>query len=164
MFIHALALFAMLALDPKLEHAESQSRAYVKATEKGDFETWIDLSNPKFIKMMGGRDSALKEMKKEFDGMSGAGYTFDPSKVEPPTDLHQTKDGLFCLVRYTSRMRVKGKKVSAEALLLGVSTDDGKKWTFLQAENGEQFVRKLLPEIPESLKFPKIPLNPVEEK
>ena len=163
MLIHTLALLTVLAVDPNLERAESQARAFVKASEKGDFEAKLDLTHPKFIKMMGGRESALKRMKKEFDGLTNGGYIFDSSKVEPAMDLRQTKDGLFCLVPYTSRMKVQSKNFSVKAMLLGMSTDDGKKWTFLEAANGEQFVRRLLPEVPDSLKLPKIDQTPIEE-
>ena len=163
MFIHALFFLAVLGLDTKLEHAEVQARAYLKATQERDYGAAIDLTNPKFVKMMGGRESALKIMKKEHDGMAAGGITYNPPKVEEPSELRQTKDGLFCLVHHTIRMKAKGRSVAVKGMLLGVSTDDGKNWTFLEAANGEQFVRKLVPEIPADFKFPKVDQKEIVE-
>ncbi len=163
MFIHALAFLALLAVEPRLERAESQARAFLKATQERNYGAVVDLTNPKYIKMMGGRESALKEMKKEFDGIAEGGITLEPFKMEAPSDLRQTKDGRFCLVHHTIRIKGKGKVASVKGMLLGVSTDDGKNWTFVQAANGEQYFRRLLPEIPDSLKFPKIDQSQVIE-
>ncbi len=163
MFIHALAFASLLAVDPRLEAAETQGRASAEATVKGDFGKLLDLTHPKIVKLMGGREAALKRLKKEFDGSEAMGLTFESCKVEPATDLHQTKDGLFCLVPLTLKMKIQGKILTKKSSLLGISTDEGKNWKFVDATNGEQNVRKLLPEIPESLKIPKTEKPVIED-
>lgn len=54
-------------------------------------------------------------------------------------------------------MKVPGGRATAKSFLLGISTDKGKTWTFVDG-NGigdEKVKRKLLPNLPAEFKLPK---------
>ena len=158
MLIPSLAVVVLLAgapADPRLEAAEAQGRRSAEATEKGDYETVLDLTHPKIVALIGGREVALRRMRKEYESGEKMGIAFDSVRVDPATDLNESKDGLFCLVPMTLRLKFRGKILAKTSALLGVSIDGGKTWKFVDATKGEAILRKILPEIPEGLKIPK---------
>lgn len=163
MLTPSLALLLLMGAEPDaklLEAAAAQARTCSEAIFKEDFEKLLDMTHPRLVALAGGREPMLKRLRAEIDGMKSEGVTFDSSTITPPSALQRTKDGLFCLVPLTLRLKVKDRKIRTTSALVGMSTDGGKSWIFLDTTPGEKKLRQLFPEIPKEIEIPK-PVKPV---
>ena len=82
------------------------------------------------------------------------GLTYLSGKADTPDALHQAGSDLYWVIPVAYRLKSENAKVVLKSPLIGVSTDGGKNWKFLDTSGGETNVRKLVPEIPGALKFP----------
>lgn len=139
---------------PKLKAAHESAKMCAEATVKGDVEKLISLTHPAIVKLAGGKDAMLKVLKKSLEDMKTQGFKFNESKVEPAKSMIKGESGLYCILPITSKMSIQGKKITINTFLLGVSADDGKTWTFLDGNGGEDSLRQVLADIPKDLKFP----------
>lgn len=153
-----LALSGLLAQDAadaaKLKAAQDAANKCAEATVKGDFAMLASLTHPAVVKAAGGREEMIKKITAAMEEMKGKGFKFDETKVEPATKLVKSGSSLYCVLPTTNKMSFQAKTITLKTFLLGVSTDDGKTWTFLDGNGGEAGLRKIVPEIPKDLAFP----------
>ena len=84
--------------DPRLKAAEDQGRAIAEATGKGDPAAILDLTHPRLVALMKGRDAATRRIRQEFEANDKMGITFGDCSVGAAAGLRRTGDGLFCIV------------------------------------------------------------------
>lgn len=159
-------MIAQLVLTPILlaalaaqEHAErnaaqSQAQICVEATAKGDIAKVVDLTHPKVVAMGGGREKVISGTRQKRDALEKQGVSYVSGKADVPTTIYRTKTGLYCVVPVAYRVKAGETRLIMKSPLVGISTDSGKSWTFLDTSPGEATVRKLFPELPKDLKFP----------
>src|SRR5690242_6235956 len=58
-----------------------------KATIDGDFAKIADLTHPKVVKLMGGREKMISVLESGIKDMKSKGYAFRSAKVDAPSDL-----------------------------------------------------------------------------
>ena len=122
---------------------------------KSDIATVIDLTHPRAVSALGGREKAIKrtedELKKaEQDGVKM--LSFD--EVKPPAKIHATKQAQYCIVPIAFRLMIADKKYLLRTALIATSTDSGKTWKFVDLSMGRENVRRFLPDLPAELEFP----------
>jgi hypothetical protein len=141
-------------MDPKLKGAQEQAQACGDATVKGDYARMAVFTHPKLIAILGGRQKTIEATRKAREKLKESGVAYLSAKTEAPDALHRAGNVLYCLVPMTYGMKNTETRFRLKSPLIGVSFDDGKTWTFLDTAPGEEKVRKLVPEIPKTLKFP----------
>ena len=53
-------------------------------------------------------------------------------------------------------MNAAGKKITLSSAVVGISSDEGKSWKFVNLDDkGEKGVREMLPNLPADMKIPK---------
>ena len=125
------------------------------ATVSGDFKTVLDMTYPKVLEAMGGKDAALKEIEGAMKAIKGQGITFSVKGVETPTVMKGGKD-FYSVTAYALLMSANGKKISLGSAVIGISSDEGKTWKFINLDDkGEKGVREMLPQLPADMKIPK---------
>lgn len=150
----ALALLAPTQDDPRLKTAEEQAQKCIDATISGDVEKLADLTHPKVIEKAGGREAMIEKVRKGMADLKDQGFNFDAGTVEAPKAIREADGKAYAVVPTTINISFDKGTLKAQSYLLGVSSDDGKTWTFLDGSPGPEAIRKLLPDIPEALELP----------
>lgn len=125
------------------------------ATCTGDYNTVLDMTYPKVLELMGGKEAALKEIEAAMKAIKGQGITFKVKEVSTPTVMKGAKDH-YSVTPYSLLMTVPGKKITLISAVVGISTDEGKSWKYINLDDkGEKGVRDMLPQLPAEMKIPK---------
>jgi hypothetical protein len=144
--------------------AKASAEEAAQATIKGDFGKLADLTYPRIVEKVGGRDRMIATLESGLKDMKSKGYAFRSAKVGDPSPAVAGGPELFTVIPMTLVMKAPGGTLTVQGFMLGISGDMGKTWTFVdgaKADN-EEF-KKLLPNLPPALKLPK-PEKPVFRK
>lgn len=120
---------------------------------KGDYGKVIDFTHPKLVEMMGGREKAIALMENSTKEMKKEGFEFKSVKVGDPSDIVKQANELYLYVPFELTMKIPKRKITAPSYVIGVSTDQGKTWKYVDGMGGEN-MNKILPDLPASLKLP----------
>ena len=113
------------------------------------------MTHPKVLESMGGKDAALKQIETAMNAIKGQGIAFKVNEVSAPTVMKGGKDH-YSVTPYSLLMTIPGKKITITSAVVGVSSDEGKSWKFLNLDDkGEKGLREMLPQLPAEMKIPK---------
>lgn len=163
MIRRGLALLAVLALVPVVEADDAGTKKVIKglvekmqtATIKEDYAVVVDLTHPKALEQLGGKEKALDTIKNGMKALKEGGLTIKSLKSgEPATPVPGGKE-LYTVVPTTLELTTPDGKVTSNGFVVGASADGGKTWTFVDGSPGPDAIRKLLPDLPEKLVLPK---------
>lgn len=141
--------------DEMKKAAKAQAEKAQTAVMKGDAETLIDLTHPKLVEQLGGRDKAITATRSGVKMYKDKGLEIKAAKVGDPSDPVQGGKELYIVVPTTTEMTTPQGKAVSQGYMVGVSADGGKMWRFVHGALDAEKVRKLLPDIPEKLVLPK---------
>jgi hypothetical protein len=125
------------------------------ATLKDDFETVIDMTHPKAVEQLGGREKALATTKTVMKQLKDGGLAIKALSAGEPGEPARGEKELYVVVPTKIEMTAAKGKVNGTGFILGVSADDGKTWKFVDGAPGPDTVRKMFPGIPKALELPK---------
>jgi len=143
------------------DDAEIKKTAKAKATEcqnafvKGDYETFADLTHPKAIEDSGGRKKMVEGLAAEIKSLKAMGTEFKAVKMAEASDPVAAGKVLYICVPFTMEMSTPNGLVGVKSSLLGISTDKGKTWLFVDAIAGRESLKKSFPDLPAALVIPK---------
>lgn len=140
--------------DPIKKRVKEDVDAMNAALIKNDLEKVLDLTHPKAIELTGGRKDTLAAMKKGMDEMKAQGTVVQSAESDEPSDPVPSGSSLFIVAPHTIVMKVKGGKLRAKAFVIGVSSDKGKSWKYVNGGVGTEAIKKVIPDLPKELKLP----------
>jgi hypothetical protein len=152
-----------------LQNTFAQDKAKIKAEAtitanafaKGDYKTFTDHLYPKMIEMAGGKKTLLQLMDQQIGMMKKQGLAFEKVTIGEPGEIFKAGTELHCLVPETIVVKMQGKYVSSTSHLLAVSSDKGKRWTFVDTSTGSpEQMKQMFPNWNEKLVIPR-PTQPV---
>jgi len=158
-----LTLLVMACMTTAVSAQDGSMVAFVKgnvqkmmdATCAADFRTVLDMTYPKVLEPMGGKEAALKQIEAAMNSIKGQGITFKVKEVGTPTVMKGGKD-YYCVAPYSLLMTIPEKKITMTSAVVGISSDEGKTWKYINLdEKGEKGVRGMLPQLPAEMKIPK---------
>jgi hypothetical protein len=159
--IACLALTSGIALGARAEDIDVKKVAKAKAEEvqtalvKGEFEKLVDLTHPKAVELLGGKEKMVAKMTKEIKEMETKGFGFKSVKISDPSDPVQMGKQLYLLVPFSLELKAPNARIITKSSLVGVSEDGGKTWVFVDITPGRDKIKEVLPNLPDSLVFPK---------
>jgi hypothetical protein len=123
---------------------------------KGDYAKVADLTYPKIVEALGGREKMITATEAAVKRLRAQGITFKSYAVKEPSEFLTEGTNTFTVVPTVIEMTIPGGRSISRSFLLGVSPDSGKTWTFadgtgLQSQPDRE---KLLPKLPAALKLP----------
>jgi hypothetical protein len=135
-----------------------------KAILKEDFGKVVDLTHPSVVKPVGGREKMIailvsgnKEMK------AAGGLTLHSIKVNDASDPVTAGPDTFVVVPFLMEIKAPGEKHLVKSFVIGVSSDQGKSWVFVNGDLDLKTIKRVVPNLPEQLKLPE-KQKPVIEK
>lgn len=163
--LHALVLCAVCAAqqaEPKgvKALAEEAGRAFVV----GDFKRLVELTYPKVVENVGGREKMVAMLERDTREAKGQGFEMVSYVVGEPREPVRGGSQLFVIVPTELKMKATDGVWASKSYLVGISDDDGKNWTFIDgAFLDDAKVKLVIPAAVGKLVLPK-PAAPVLEK
>jgi hypothetical protein len=127
-----------------------------KSVMDGDYAKMADLTHPKIIEVMGGKDKMVAATKAVMDQMKAQQIEIKSYTIDKPGAPVVDDKAAYVILPTKMEMAAPKTKVVSESYLLGTSTDGGKTWTFVDGTGLAQGpVRDaILPNLPKDLKLP----------
>lgn len=152
-FLCSLTVFG--AEDKPEQIVKAKANEVVQATLKGDWNKVLDLTYPEVIRQGGGREKMLDTVKQATEQMTKKGFAFRSAKVSDPEQIVEGGDKRFAVVPMALEMKAPGGTLSIKSFLLGISSDKGKTWTFIDGAKANNLALKtIVADLPASLKLP----------
>jgi hypothetical protein len=128
---------------------EKQAREIGDTWVRKNFERFAALTYPKLIQMLGGKTKFINAMKNEMKWQEAQGLE---TLSQTPTDVTQflkVSGSLYALMPTTLRLKMRGELFESYGCMLGISSDGGTHWTFL--EPAGKRLKDLVPEVADKL-------------
>ena len=120
-----------------------------------DYLKVLELTYPKAIEAGGGREKMMATMQDEIKRMETEGVVFLSTTPGSPTNLLHDAGSIYAVVPITSKIKAQAGVYQTESTLIGISSDAGATWTFIDAAGeDEKKLRMLLPNTLDKLKLP----------
>jgi hypothetical protein len=126
----------------------AQAKQLEEALSRKDYGRVIDLTYPKVIEFAGGREKMLAETTKVVQSMEAEGVVILSSTCSAPSQFVSDASGIYAVVPVVSKVKAREGIFQTEGCLIGVSTDGGQNWTFVDATGKDQTeLKKILPNL-----------------
>ncbi|HTD42046.1 MAG TPA: hypothetical protein VK671_15565 [Mucilaginibacter sp.] len=148
-FVCFVLLFSFHALaQGHKEKIRLTAQLMVDATIKEDYSTVLDYTYSKLLEVHGGKDSVLYVIKEGLKKMKDQGMEFVIVNAIIGDPGNEIKLGtmLYSIVPESLVIKVNGKKYSTTGSLIGISSNNGDNWTFVDTA-GLEDLKKLLPDV-----------------
>lgn len=120
----------------------------------GDLTKLVDLTHPKAVEMLGGRESMIAVIEKTNLDMKKRGMEIKSNATGNPSDPVTTDDEMYIVVPHKLEMKAPGGKLHVNAFVIGISTDEGKSWKYVNGDLTHKMIKQVLPNLPDELKLP----------
>lgn len=150
----SLALRAEEKID--VSKAVDQAKLVAKAVLEGDYAKVADSTHPKVVEIMGGREKMIETTKTIMKSLKDQGISINSHVVgKAETPVIDGKSA-YLVIPTTMVLKTEGMKVTVESYLLGMSTDGGKTWLFVDGSgmDNPMVKDKVFPKLPDGLKLP----------
>ncbi len=135
-----------------MKHAD----AYAKAVAAQDYAKVADLTHNDVIKMGGGKDFIISDLKAEGDQMSGQGFKYVTTEVGSHPEFLNSNEELQTVVPIKYYLSYGGKDVEAWSNLFASSTDEGVTWKFVNLEKfDDASLREFVSNVSTEFVFPR---------
>jgi hypothetical protein len=137
---------SMFTSYPKLE---LQAKEIGDALVQKDFQRFTALTYPKLIEMAGGKEKFMRALVEETNKEAAQGLQVLSSIPTDVTQFLKVSGSLYAVMPTTLRMKMRGDLFESYGCLLGISSDQGKHWTFMDPGSGG--LKDLLPSVADKL-------------
>jgi hypothetical protein len=125
------------------------------AFRRRDFARMVDLTYPKVIEAAGGRDKMVSALTKGMKEMEAEGVVVLSSTAGAPTQIAHTSGSIYAVLPTTLKVRAQDGVFQTESSMIGISSDGGATWTFIDAGGKDRTeLKSLLPGIGDKLNLP----------
>jgi hypothetical protein len=121
---------------------------------KEDFGKVVDLTYPKLVEKMGGRDKMIATLKAGTAQMKSTGFTFNAVKVDEPGEIVSADHQQFLVVPFLLEMKSPAGRMQQKTSVIGISEDGGRSWKYLNGEFPREQIKQILPNLPDKLQLP----------
>ena len=122
----------------------ARAQELMDAVAQKNYAKIVDLTYPKVIEVGGGREKLLAATTDEVKSMEAEGVVIISSKTSPPSQILHDADAIFAVVPVTTKVKATGGTFQTEGSLIGISSDGGANWTFVDATGKDQTELKMV--------------------
>jgi hypothetical protein len=134
---------------------QAQAQEVNDAFRRRDFARMVDLTYPKVIEAAGGRDKMIAALAKGMKEMEADGVSVMSSTAEAPIQIVQVAQWTYAVVPTTLKVKARDGIFKTESSMIGVSSNRGASWTFIDAGGKDHTqLKSFLPAPADALKLP----------
>ena len=141
------------------ERIKQQAQELSEAILSANFDKAAELTYPKLIDLMGGRTKFISALREAMGQIQSDQFRLESVTVGEPRDLIQVKGQQYVIVPTTMKMKVPEGLLVGDAFMIGVSSDGGHNWTFVDSGGRSMDKTKLkilFPLAAEKLRLPEV--------
>ena len=145
--------------ETKFKNLKVQAGQLTDAVLRADYERAADLTFPKLIELMGGRQRFISVMETGMKEVQSEQFRITSITVGEPRGVVEAESQIYAIVPTTMRIKVREGILVGEAFMIGVSKDGGKNWTFVDSGGRSMDKSKLkilFPAAADKLRIPEI--------
>jgi hypothetical protein len=144
------------SVDNRAAAAKAQARVMSDAFIKADYEVMIDKTYPPLIDLIGGREKYLEMLQSMEAQMAARELKIVSIELGTPGPVVSHDDLAYVVLPSVREMSIPAGKLISDTYFLGISSDQGVTWTFLEGSGmaNEPLRQRLLPNLPAELKLP----------
>jgi hypothetical protein len=133
----------------------TQAQEVNDAFRRRDFARMVDLTYPKVIEAAGGRDKMVSALAKGMREMEAEGVVVLSSTAGAPTQIVHASGSIYAVLPTTLKVKAQDGIFQTESSMIGISSDSGATWTFIDAGGKDQNqLKNLLPDAASKLSLP----------
>jgi hypothetical protein len=137
-------------------NAEKQCNIMATLFIEKKYNEFTRFTYPPVVKKFGGEQNMVTTLKKELDKLETQGYTFTNATIEKPLKMIHFNKMLQCSLTENLEIKIPGGNLRATSTLIGISTDNGKNWTFIDTHGSDlASLQKIVPDLSNDLDIPK---------
>jgi hypothetical protein len=139
----------------KVEEIKARAEESMNAFSSGDYQKMIDLTYPKLVELMGGREKMVSTMEQQMKGMKEQGAEVISTSIGVPQEVVPVESQFFSIVPYTLRIKIPNGVLNQQSYLLAISNKDSIKWTFIDVTQiNESQLKMVVPSAVGKVTFP----------
>lgn len=128
---------------------EAQAKEIGDALVRKDFQRFTALTYPKLIEMAGGKEKFMKAVAEGTNQEEEQGLQMLSSIPTDVTQFLKVSGSLYAVMPTTLRMKMRGDLFESYGCQIGISSDQGEHWTFVDPGSGG--LKDLLPSVADKL-------------
>ena len=133
----------------------TQAKEMNDAFARKDYGRLADLTYPKVVEMVGGRDQMLKGIVQQLKEMEAEGVVLLSSTSGSPTQFVHDSGSIYAVLPTTLKAKAKDGIFQSEGSMIGVSSDGGTNWTFIDSSGKDhRELKTLLGNVVDRLNLP----------
>ena len=133
----------------------AQAQEVNDAFRRRDFARMVNLTYPKLVEGLGGRDKMIAGLAKEMKAMEAEGVFVLSSTTGAPTQIIHVAGSIYAVLPTTLKVKAQDGIFQTEGSMIGISTDNGTNWTFIDAGGKDRSqLKSLLPDVADKLNLP----------
>ena len=145
-----------LAEVPESIALKKYADTYATAVATNDYNKVAELTHADIVKMGGGTDFIISDLKAEGDQLSSQGFTYVSTEVGSHPEFLTSDTELQTVVPIKYYLNFQGKDVEAWTNLFACSSDEGVTWTFVNLEKfDDASLREFVSNVSADFVFPK---------
>ena len=136
---------------------KAQADQLNQASLTGDDDRVINLTYPKLIELMGGREEFLANSDAIRSEIESQKLQVLSATAEDPKDIIEVNNQIYAIVPVTMRMKTPEGVLVGRSFMIGVSDDRGQNWKFVSAGSGQldpDQLKALFPAAADKLQIP----------
>jgi hypothetical protein len=139
-----------------LGHIKQKAQECARALVEENYEKFVDLIYPKIVEEAGGRKILIGFLKESVESRKRRQLRLLSYEMKMPQRVVRSKGDLFAIVPGTMRMSGPEGATTTPSFLVGISSDEGKTWKFIESNKPEnaKAIRKMVPHLPTDLALP----------
>lgn len=119
------------------QNLKQQAQELTDAMVNGNFARAADLTYPKLISLMGGRAKYIATVERAMKETLADKYQLSSVVAGEPHDIIKVKRDYYAIVPTKIRIQVPEGVLVGVGFMVGVSTDGGQNWTFVDSGPNE---------------------------
>lgn len=141
--------------DSQTERIRQAAKENSTALTTRNYDRLVELTFPKVVEMIGGRDKMIELLQRGTEDMKSHGSAILGADVAEPKEVITSGDKRFAIVPMTVRVQVPEGTLRSKGFLLAISTDEGKTWTFIDGAGlTKEKLAQLFPDFPSQMFLP----------
>jgi hypothetical protein len=139
----------------KVQEVKARAEETLNSFLTGDHQKQIDLTYPKLVELMGGREKMISTVVEQMAGMKAQGFEPISTSVDVPKEIVSGDSQLFAIVPYILKMKTPKGVLTQQSYMLAISDKDSVKWTFIDITSlDETQLKTVVPGVVGKLTFP----------
>lgn len=133
----------------------TQAKEMNDAFARKDYGRFADLTYPKVVDVAGGRDQMLKGIAQQLNEMEAEGVVILSSTTGSPTQFVHDSGSIYAVLPTTLKAKAKDGIFQSEGSMIGVSSDGGTNWKFIDSSGKDhRELKTLLGNVVDRLNLP----------